>query len=490
MKVELLKIIHDTKWYPAWGENRMVNMIKDRGDWCISRQRAWGVPIPIFYCEDGTPVIDEKVFKHIEELFREFGSNIWYEKEAKELLPEGYKNEHSPNGEFTKEKDIMDVWFDSGSSWNGVLVNRGQKYPSDLYLEGSDQYRGWFNSSLIVSAACNHVAPYKAVTSHGWVLDEHGEQMHKSKGNGVDPIKIANVYGADILRLWTASIDYQQDVRIGENLIKQVAEQYRKIRNTLKFISWNLADYSPKEKADTFEKVDLYILESLNLLVKNVTESFDKYNFSEAISQIMTFMSADLSSFYLDISKDVLYCEGKDSLRRKQTQTVLYLVGETLLALLNPILPFTMDEFNLNMPGKRVENPQYLDYPKYREVNQALLDEYETFKLLRDDVLKALEDARNNKVIGSAQEAYVSIKFNNDDVKELFNSLPVKIRNQSFVVSEIKEEENDGAMYKNSQIKVTHHQGHFCERCWNYESDAIMQEDGTFLCKRCNEVIK
>ena len=314
--------------------------------------------------------------------------------------------------------------------------------------------------------------------------------MNKSKGNGVDPTKIANVYGADILRLWVASVDYQQDVRIGDNLIKQVADQYRKIRNTLKFISWNLVDYSPKEKVTTFEKVDQYILESLNQLVNNVVNDFDNYNFSDATSQIMTFMSTDLSSFYLDINKDVLYCESKDSLRRKQVQTVLFKVGETLLALLNPILPFTMDEFNLNMPGERKENPQYLDYPKANPVNEELLKEYETFKLLRDDVLKALEDARNNKVIGSAQEAYVSIKFNNDEIKELFNSYPERLQRQAFVVSGIKEEDNDGVEYKNSKIKVIHHQGHFCERCWNYEDDAVLQEDGTYLCKRCNEVVK
>ena len=285
-------------------------------------------------------------------------------------------------------------------------------------------------------------------------------------------------------------LNYQQDVRIGENLIKQVADQYRKIRNTLKFISWNLADYSPEENVTEFEKVDQYILESLNLLVKNVVEDFDNYNFSDATSQIMTFMSSDLSSFYLDINKDVLYCEKKDSLRRKQAQTVLYRVGETLLALLNPILPFTMDEFNLNMPGERTINPQYLDYPKAAPVNEAILKEYETFKLLRDDVLKALEDARNNKVIGSAQEAYVSIKFNNDELKYLFSTFSQRLRNQAFVVSEIKEEENNGAEYKNTKIKVIHHPGHFCERCWNYESDAVLQEDGTYLCKRCNEVVK
>ena len=231
-------------------------------------------------------------------MFREHGSNIWYEKTANELLPDGYKNEHSPNGKFTKENDIMDVWFDSGSSWAEVLLGRNNKFPADLYLEGSDQYRGWFNSSLIVSLATQGVAPYQAVSSHGWVLDEHGEQMHKSKGNGVDPIKIANVYGADILRLWVASVDYHQDVRIGENLIKQVADQYRKIRNTLKFISWNLVDFKKEEIVHEFENVDLYILARLDELVETCNNAFDKLDFLSATSAIMTFMSTDLSSFY------------------------------------------------------------------------------------------------------------------------------------------------------------------------------------------------
>ncbi len=475
IREDLLKAIHDVKWYPAWGETRMVNMIKDRGDWCISRQRAWGVPIPIFYCEDGTPVIDEKVFKHVEDLFREFGSNVWYERDVKDLLPEGYSNPHSPNGEFTKEKDIMDVWFDSGSSWNYTLVGKGVKYPSDLYLEGSDQYRGWFNASLIVSLACNGVAPYQNVVSHGWVLDEHGEQMHKSKGNGVDPVKIANVYGADILRLWVASVDYQQDVRIGENLIKQVADQYRKIRNTLKFISWNLADFDLVE-AKEFAKVDTYILEKLNLLVRNVTNSFDKYDFIGATSEIMNFTNTDLSAFYLDISKDVLYCEDKDSLRRRQVQTVLYRVGETLLRILNPILPFTMDEFNNNLPGERSKNVQFLDMPKYREVDDKLLKDYEDLLTLRSEVLKALEEARNNKVIGSSQEALVKLDSNNDiakqyDLDELANL---------FVVSEVK---------WSDKLEVIHHPGTKCDRCWNYSDVVSTEEDGSHLCHRCVGVV-
>ena len=466
---DLIEEIHKVKWYPAWGENRMVNMIKDRADWCISRQRAWGVPIPIFYAEDGTPIIEEKVFKHVADLFRQYGSNIWYEKEAKELLPEGYKNEHSPDGEFTKENDIMDVWFDSGSSWAGVLLNRGIQYPCDLYLEGSDQYRGWFNSSLLVSVATEGKAPYKTVVSHGWVLDEHGEQMHKSKGNGVDPSKIANVYGADILRLWVASVDYQQDVRIGDNLIKQIAEQYRKIRNTLKFISWNLVDFDPRKSATSFEKVDLMILNKLDELTNYVIDCFDQYDFSSAISAIMTFMSSDLSSFYLDISKDVLYCEEKEGLRRCQTQTVIYRIGETLLKLLNPILPFTMDEFNNNLPRHREKNVQFLNYPKHKDLGpkgEKLNEEYEQLKLLRSDVLKTLEEARNNKVIGSSQEALVELEIVSD--KDKYNALLKEISLEQlakiFVVSEVVLKSVDGEVLNVSKVRVIHHPGHFCER--------------------------
>ena len=495
IREETLKIIHDTKWYPAWGETRMVNMIKDRADWCISRQRAWGVPIPIFYAEDGTPIIEKEVFDHVAKLFREHGSNIWYEKTAKELLPEGYKNAHSPNGEFTKENDIMDVWFDSGSSWAGVLLGRGINYPSDLYLEGSDQYRGWFNSSLLLSVATQGKAPYKTVVSHGWVLDEHGEQMHKSKGNGVDPSKIANVYGADILRLWVASVDYQQDVRIGENLIKQVADQYRKIRNTLKFISWSIADFDPIKSASKFEKVDLFILNKLDEVTNYVIDCFDKYDFSSAISAIMTYMSADLSAFYLDISKDALYCEGKDSERRLQVQTTLYRIGEVLLRLLNPILPFTMDEFNNNLPGKREKNVQFLNYPKHRifgDKEEKLNAEYELLKNLRSDVLKTLEEARNNKVIGSSQEAIVELAIVNE--KEQYDALLKDIDEKQlakvFVISEVKVKEDlDAPVLGVAKVKVEHHKGHFCERCWNYEDDAVLQEDGTYLCKRCQEVI-
>ena len=491
IREELLKQIHNVKWYPAWGETRMVNMIKDRADWCISRQRAWGVPIPIFYAEDGTPIIDKEVFDHVEALFRENGSNIWYEKDAKDLLPNGYKNEHSPNCKFTKETDIMDVWFDSGSSFSSALIDRGTSFPSDLYLEGSDQYRGWFNSSLIVSTASYGSAPYKNVVSHGWVLDEHGEQMHKSKGNGVDPTKIANVYGADILRLWTATIDYQQDVRIGDNIVKQVSEQYRKLRNTLKFISWNITDFDPSKQATEFELVDRCILEKNQYVINFVKDKFSHYDFASGMSVLLTYMSSDLSAFYLDIAKDTIYCDKKDSKRRNQMQTVIYQVGETLLRLLNPILPFTMDEFNKNLPGKRASNAQLYDLPTSRDIDNSLLEDYEKLLKVRGDVLKALEEARIRQVIGSSQQAEVSLEIKDSSIKDLFANISLEQLNKIFVVSDVHLcPHADELDLEYSKVHVARHGGKFCERCWNFEYDAIEQEDGTYLCKRCQEVME
>ena len=495
IRQQLLEQIHSVKWYPAWGETRMINMIKDRSDWCISRQRAWGVPIPIFYNEDGSPIIEEKVFKHVQELIVQYGSNIWYEKEVKDLLPQGYTNIHSPHGAFTKEKDIMDVWFDSGSSFASVLLERGQKYPADLYLEGSDQYRGWFNSSLIISTAVYGKAPYKSVATHGWLMDEKWEKMSKSKGNGIDPSKIADLYGADILRLWTATVDYHQDVRISESIIKQVSEQYRKIRNVLKFISWNLADFDSNDKVDIFRPVDKYILAKLDEVVEQVSGYFETYDFSNALSVILTFISSDLSAFYLDISKDSLYCDGKDMLTRRQTQTVISEIGETLLRILNPVLPFTMDEFNANLPGERVKNVQLLDYPKAKkEANRdEILKEYHLFQALRDDVLKALEVARNEQIIGSSQEAKVEICLSEagKSYLHLFKGLDKLSIAKLFIVSglDFVDSLEGGASYPCGLIKVSHHQGRFCERCWNYEDDGLKQEDGTYLCHRCQEVI-
>ncbi|MCD8204788.1 MAG: isoleucine--tRNA ligase [Coprobacillus sp.] len=489
---KLLSEVHEVKWYPSWGETRMVNMIKDRDDWCISRQRAWGVPIPIIYCEDGTPIIEEKVFDHIISLVRENGSNIWYELEPVDLLPKGYKNEHSPSGKFTKEVDIMDVWFDSGSSFNYSIVKQGNKFPVDLYLEGSDQYRGWFNSSLIVSTAVYGHAPYKNVVTHGFVMDEKWEKMSKSKGNGTDPLKIIDMYGSDVLRLYVASVDYQSDVRLSEDIIKNDSEIYRKIRNTLKFMSWNLADYDPSWPKEKLSTMDEYILNRLSYVVREVRKYFDKFDYANGVSLISTFLSTDLSSFYLDISKDTLYCDDISSPKRRATQEVIYQISETVLRLLNPVLPFTMDEFNKSLPGKREEYVQLLDYPVAGKVDEEMLKDYESFKSARSDILKALENARNASLIGSSQEAEVNIFIKDSNIKRIFDKIGSDSLAPLFVVSSLKVSDApiEGEEYNSLVVNVRRHEGKFCSRCWNYDYDAIEVGGEEYLCPRCKKVME
>ena len=496
---QLIEEIKKVNWTPKWGETRMVNMIKDRADWCISRQRAWGVPIPIIYCEDNTPIIDKDVFDHIEKLIRENGSNIWYKLSEKELLPEGYTNSHSPNGIFRKEKDIMDVWFDSGSSWNGVLNERGLKYPADLYLEGSDQYRGWFNSSLILSLAVNGKAPYKNVVSHGFVMDEHWEKMSKSKGNGIDPLKIINIYGSDVCRLWASLVDYQQDARISESIVKTISEQYRKIRNTLRFLLGNLNNgsvndsFKEEDKVDTFEKIDLYVLARLEEVKNKVIDNMDSFNFINAISEILKFVSDDLSSFYFEITKDILYCENKTSLRRRQVQTVLNEVLFTLMRLLNPILPFTMDEVNANYPLKSKDNVQYYRYPTKSNIySKDLLDEYSLIKTLRNDVLKALEEKRALGEIKSSLLASVDLEIKDEKIKAIIDTYPHVEVERLFIVSKVVLKDNvEGFKGEVSNSLVSKHTGVRCDRCWNYkDEDEIITEGEVHLCPRCKKAME
>ena len=496
---QLIEEIKKVNWTPKWGETRMVNMIKDRADWCISRQRAWGVPIPIIYCEDNTPIIDKDVFDHIEKLIRENGSNIWYKLSEKELLPEGYTNSHSPNGIFRKEKDIMDVWFDSGSSWNGVLNERGLKYPADLYLEGSDQYRGWFNSSLILSLAVNGKAPYKNVVSHGFVMDEHWEKISKSKGNGIDPLKIINIYGSDVCRLWASLVDYQQDARISESIVKTISEQYRKIRNTLRFLLGNLNNgsvndsFKEEDKVDTFEKIDLYVLARLEEVKNKVIDNMDSFNFINAISEILKFVSDDLSSFYFEITKDILYCENKTSLRRRQVQTVLNEVLFTLMRLLNPILPFTMDEVNANYPLRSKDNVQYYRYPTKSNIySKDLLDEYSLIKTLRNDVLKALEEKRALGEIKSSLLASVDLEIKDEKIKAIIDTYPHVEVERLFIVSKVVLKDNvEGFKGEVSNSLVSKHTGVRCDRCWNYkDEDEIITEGEVHLCPRCKKAME
>ncbi len=488
IKDELLREINVVRWDPAWGKERMANMIKDRTDWCISRQRIWGVPIPIIYNEDKTPIIEQEVFDHIIKVFNEYGCDIWYEKDAKFFLPEGYKNAHSPSGEFTKEKDIMDVWFDSGSSFDAVMVKNGHPFPVDLYLEGSDQYRGWFNSSLTVSVACYDKAPYKCVVSHGWVLDEHGEQMHKSKGNGVDPLKMCNIFGADILRLWVATVDYQQDVRISENLLKQVADQYRKIRNTFKFLLGNLANgegkpFDPsKDMVKEYAPVDKYILATLEDVKNDVIHHFDEFDFINATTRVMTFMSTDLSSFYLDIAKDILYCEAVDSPRRKQVQSVIYQVASTLMRLLTPVLPFTMEEVHVNMPDYNGKSAALLDYPKEsHEFSKEVLDEYKEFVKLRLEANKAIETIRAQGLVGSSQEALLVLPKSEFLIKShLCDDLSELAR--LFIVSKVE-------LVEKGQVEAYHIDAKKCPRCWNYVDELYPVDEETSVCARCKHAL-
>ena len=333
--------------YTHLGQQRMHNMIADRGDWCISRQRAWGVPIPIFYAEDETPIMDEKVFEHVAKLIGEYGSNIWFEKEAKDLLPEGYTHPKSPNGIFTKETDTMDVWFDSGSSHTGAMLKKGLSYPADLYFEGSDQYRGWFNSSLIVGTAVHGQAPYKQVLSHGFVMDGKGVKMSKSQWNAVAPGEITKKFGADILRLWAASVDYQADCSMSDEIMKQVSENYRKVRNTFRFLLANIneEDFTKEDLVDiaTLPELDKYMLLQLNEVNDKAKKAYKEYRFADVTTMLTTLMTNDFSAYYLDYTKDILYIEKKDDVRRRQVQTVLYHAVNVLMRLWAPILPHTAE---------------------------------------------------------------------------------------------------------------------------------------------------
>ncbi len=486
---QLLDQIHSISWVPSWGEGRMHNMIADRGDWCISRQRAWGVPIPIFYGEDDTPIMDEEVFKHVAALFAEHGSNIWFEKEAKELLPEGYTNEHSPNGIFRKEVDTMDVWFDSGSSHTGAMKERGLGYPADLYFEGSDQYRGWFNSSLIIGTAVYGEAPYKQVLSHGFVMDEKGVKMSKSQWNSVAPSEITKKYGADILRLWSTSVDYQADCSMGQNILKQVAENYRKVRNTFRFLMANLDNNTfTKENlvpVNELSKLNQYILVKLNEVIRASIKAYNEYRFADVVSMLTNFMTNELSAYYLDYTKDILYIENVDDPERRQVQTVLYLCLDALTRLWAPILVHTCEEINDFMHF----DEESIHLAAFKEIEldideRSLLDKMQRILLIRKDVLKALEIARNAGEIKKSLEAHLVMSMDEEDQK-IFDEL-VQNPAQWLIVSKVDFVKADLPAYENCQIEVKKAEGHVCPRCWNYTTSE--HEDG--LCDRCARILE
>ncbi len=480
IKEDILKAISSVTWNPKWGEVRISNMIKDRHDWCISRQRAWGVPIPIFYAENGEAILDQKVLMHIAELFGTYGSNIWFLKEAKELLPDGFTHPGSPNGIFRKETDIMDVWFDSGSSYM-LLKRRGISYPADLYLEGSDQYRGWFNSSVITGVATTGVAPYKTVVSHGFTLDGEGRKMSKSLGNSVDPIKACNEYGADILRLWVASIEYRADMPLSKEIFKQVSESYRKVRNTVRFLMANTNDFNPKDRLpyDKLETVDQYMHIKLQRFIKEIKGFYDTFDFGEVYRATNAYLANTLSAFYLDFTKDILYIESPRSQKRLSCQTVFYEILNALLRLLAPILPHTMSEAYDLLPYKEEADIYLTDMPNALAVDETLEKSFDRFMEYRNEILKALEEARAAKIIGKSFNAKLTIEVD-EEAKTLFDSLKTDLA-QVLIVSQL--ELKSGSAFK---VEVSKAEGPTCERCWMIVPS--VNENG--LCPRCQSIIK
>lgn len=494
---QILDQIKKASFIPEWGKTRLYNMIKDRGDWVISRQRAWGVPLPIFYAEDDTPIVTPETIEHIAKIFEKEGSNAWYTHTAKELLPEGFTSEHSPHGEFRKETDILDVWFDSGTSWSGVMSKReGLHFPADLYLEGSDQYRGWFNSSLITSVAVTGQAPYKQVLSQGFVLDDKGHKMSKSLGNVISPNDVIKKMGAEIIRLWVAQADTTSDVAVSMGILQQSAESYRKIRNTFRYMLANTSDFDPKESRvayDDLRSVDQYMEVKLNDLIKDCIAAYDKFDFTDVFKKVFKFISNDLSAFYLDFAKDVLYIDGQDSHARRSMQTVIYDAAVKLAKILTPILPHTMEEIwgFLKEPEDYV---QLANMPKVEEFanHDELLENWGKFMKLRDDVLKALEDARNKKLIGKSFEAAVTI-YPDKETKTMLDDLGANFR-QILIVSKLTiadgEAPAEAEKLNNASIVVERADGEVCPRCRMIRTDIGVDPKLPMLCGRCAKIVE
>ena len=487
---ETLEAIKGVKWIPSWGEERITKMVEDRNDWCISRQRTWGVPIPIFYCADCEKeyVTDESLAK-VQKIFKEKGSNAWFDLTEEELMPEGAKCEKCGCTHFKKETDIMDVWFDSGSTHESVLAERGLP-EATLYLEGSDQYRGWFQSSLLTSVATKGKAPYKEVLTHGYTVDEQGRKMSKSVGNVIAPQTMIKQYGADILRLWVLSSDYKSDVSISNGIMKQVAEVYRKIRNTARYILGNISDFNVNEpvKYDELEEIDKWALIKLNHLIKDCTKAFDEYDFNKAYQAINTFCVVDMSNFYLDIIKDRLYTSKKESTKRRAAQTAMYNILSGLVRIIAPMTVYTAEEIWKYMPHKNGENTEsiMLEYwPKVNEKyeNKELEEKWNKIIAIKEEASKALEMARAEKVIGHSLNAKVTINAD----KENYNFLKDKeeLLQEVFIVSAVEVKEANEL-----KIDVTPAEGEKCERCWMYSTTVGEDKENPTICHRCSEALK
>ena len=494
---EILDEIEKTNFQPEWGKKRLYNMIRDRGDWVISRQRAWGVPLPIFYAEDGTAIMTKEVTDHVADLFAEYGSIVWWQRDAKDLLPAGYTHPGSPNGLFEKETDIMDVWFDSGSSWNGVMNARENlSYPADLYLEGSDQYRGWFNSSLITSVAVNGHAPYKAVLSQGFVLDGKGEKMSKSLGNTILPCDVEKQFGAEILRLWVTSVDSSNDVRISMDILKQTSETYRKIRNTLRFLIANTSDFNPKQDAVAYENlgaVDRYMTIKFNQVVDTINKAYAAYDFMAIYKAVVNFVTVDLSAFYLDFAKDVVYIEAANSPERRRMQTVFYDILVKLTKLLTPILPHTAEEIWSYLEHEEFVQLAEMPVAQTFSGQEEILEEWSAFMTLRTQAQKALEEARNAKVIGKSLEAHLTI-YASQEVKTLLTALNSDIALLMIVsqltIADEADKPADSVSFEGVAFTVEHAEGEVCERSRRIDPTTKMRSYGVAVCDASAAIIE
>ena len=492
-KEDVYKAIDSVHWQPAWGHDRMAGMVRDRSDWCISRQRVWGVPIPVFYCKKcGKYHITDASIKAVSDLFRKEGSDAWYKYDANDILPKTEVCECGAS-DWEKDPDIMDVWFDSGSTWSAVCRERPElRWPVDMYMEGADQFRGWFQSSLLTSVATQGVAPYREVLCHGWVVDAQGKQMHKSAGNGMEPSEIIRDYGADIIRLWVASSDYTVDVRAGKEIFRQLSEAYRKMRNTARFMLGNISDFDPAKDMvddDQLFEIDRWALEACNKLTATMRDAYEHYDFSRAYHALYNFCVIDMSNFYMDVIKDRLYCA--DDHARRCAQTALYRILVDFTKLLAPILCFTSQEIWSYIP--KLDGMK--DYVVFEQMPEAKATADEAFEAkwdrimaIRDDVKKVLEQARADKVIGSALEAGLTL-YCSKEVYDFLNAIPMDELADLFIVSHVDLVEGEGGvkgLVEGLGVSAAHAAGNKCLRCWKYET--TVGEDG--LCPRCAKVLK
>ena len=481
--------IAKVKWHPGWGEGRMGNMFKGRPDWCVSRQRFWGVPIPVFYCQScEEAVADPKIIDHVADIFAVETADAWYARPEHELLPEGYKCAKCDSADFRKETDILDVWFDSGSSCVAVLETRGDtlRFPADVYLEGGDQYRGWFNSSLSCGIAAHDRAPYKQIITHGWVVDGEGRKQSKSIGNVTAPKEIIDGSGADVLRLWAAAVDYTEDVRCSEEILSRVVDAYRKFRNTLRYALGNLDGFDPVKDSvsvNHMEEIDVWALAGLNEVTEKVLAAYEAYDFQAAYNAIYSFCTINLSARYFDIIKDRLYIRAPKSVARRSAQTALYQITDTLCRLMSPILAFTSDEAWENLPGQTLASVHLAEFPKVADAdNSGLAAKWERIFEIRDEVLKALETARNDKQIGSSLEAKVILTTDATTTRLLLDYYE-QLR-YIFIVSQVEVHEGDGM-----SVEIARADGEKCERCWNYSVRVGEFSKYGSVCERCADAL-